>query len=285
MVVYGIITYGSENMQRLENLYKEANEKLNNDMNKILQAFIKFYGVENSEYIINKIKDSRIIWYDDSDIISDNIYDCIISSISRDELDEILQKRKKEVFLQSAYIDEFDILVLPLSFDLVKIIHEINHKIGSHIISKEPLVQISGISYSIGKNEVVEYDSDLNEAINQKMTLEILEELKNMGLKIDITPSWQEYLFPVIDLFYNTFKNELKEVNITGDLIKFKQLLGEEYYNQFSQLIFMSGFRTRRNVLKEEKVNFSTNKINTINDLVSNMKEHYDNLSQNNYKK
>lgn len=285
MVVYGIITYGSENMQRLENLYKEANEKLNNDMNKILQAFIKFYGVENSEYIINKIKDSRIIWYDDSDIISDNIYDCIISSISRDELDEILQKRKKEVFLQSAYIDEFDILVLPLSFDLVKIIHEINHKIGSHIISKEPLVQISGISYSIGKNEVVEYDSDLNEAINQKMTLEILEELKNMGLKIDITPSWQEYLFPLIDLFYNTFKNELKEVNITGDLIKFKQLLGEEYYNQFSQLIFMSGFRTRRNVLKEGKVNFSTNKINTINDLVSNMKEHYDNLSQNNYKK
>lgn len=285
MVVYGIITYGSENMQRLENLYKEANEKLNNDMNKILQAFIKFYGVENSEYIINKIKDSRIIWYDDSDIISDNIYDCIISSISRDELDEILQKRKKEVFLQSAYIDEFDILVLPLSFDLVKIIHEINHKIGSHIISKEPLVQISGISYSIGKNEVVEYDSDLNEAINQKMTLEILEELKNMGLKIDITPSWQEYLFPVIDSFYNTFKNELKEVNITGDLIKFKQLLGEEYYNQFSQLIFMSGFRTRRNVLKEGKVNFSTNKINTINDLVSDMKEHYDNLSQNNYKK
>lgn len=285
MVVYGIITYGSENMQRLENLYKEANEKLNNDMNKILQAFIKFYGVENSEYIINKIKDSRIIWYDDSDIISDNIYDCIISSISRDELDEILQKRKKEVFLQSAYIDEFDILVLPLSFNLVKIIHEINHKIGSHIISKEPLVQISGISYSIGKNEVVEYDSDLNEAINQKMTLEILEELKNMGLKIDITPSWQEYLFPVIDSFYNTFKNELKEVNITGDLIKLKQLLGEEYYNQFSQLIFMSGFRTRRNVLKEGKVNFSTNKINTINDLVSNMKEHYDNLSQNNYKK
>lgn len=285
MVVYGIITYGSENMQRLENLYKEANEKLNNDMNKILQAFIKFYGVENSEYIINKIKDSRIIWYDDSDIISDNIYDCIISSISRDELDEILQKRKKEVFLQSAYIDEFDILVLPLSFNLVKIIHEINHKIGSHIISKEPLVQISGISYSIGKNEVVEYDSDLNEAINQKMTLEILEELKNMGLKIDITPSWQEYLFPLIDLFYNTFKNELKEVNITGDLIKLKQLLGEEYYNQFSQLIFMSGFRTRRNVLKEGKVNFSTNKINTINDLVSNMKEHYDNLSQNNYKK
>lgn len=285
MVVYGIITYGSENMQRLENLYKEANEKLNNDMNKILQAFIKFYGVENSEYIINKIKDSRIIWYDDSDIISDNIYDCIISSISRDELDEILQKRKKEVFLQSAYIDEFDILVLPLSFDLVKIIHEINHKIGSHIISKEPLVQISGISYSIGKNEVVEYDSDLNEAINQKMTLEILEELKNMGLKIDITPSWQEYLFPLIDLFYNTFKNELKEVNITGDLIKLKQLLGEEYYNQFSQLIFMSGFRTRRNVLKEGKVNFSTNKINTINDLVSDMKEHYDNLSQNNYKK
>lgn len=285
MVVYGIITYGSENMQRLENLYKEANEKLNNDMNKILQAFIKFYGVENSEYIINKIKDSRIIWYDDSDIISDNIYDRIISSISRDELDKILQKRKKEVFLQSAYIDEFDILVLPLSFDLVKIIHEINHKIGSHIISKEPLVQISGISYSIGKNEVVEYDSDLNEAINQKMTLEILEELKNMGLKIDITPSWQEYLFPLIDLFYNTFKNELKEVNITGDLIKLKQLLGEEYYNQFSQLIFMSGFRTRRNVLKEGKVNFSTNKINTINDLVSNMKEHYDNLSQNNYKK
>ena len=260
-------------MHRLEQLYNETTKRFNDDLNIIIQAFINFYGVENSEYIINKISNSRIIWYDDSGK-DDDIQKQIISSINDDELIEILKKKKKEAFLQSAYIDEFDVLVLPLNYDLTHIIHEINHKIGSHVISKEPLVQISGISYSVEKNGIVESDNDLNEAINQKMTLEILEELNKLGLKINITPSWQEQLFPVIDTFYETFKELLKKLNISGNLVAFKEELGKEYFDNFSQLIFLCGFRARRSISKGEKVDFPIDRINAINDLVSNMKLH-----------
>lgn len=265
-------------MHKLEQLYNETVKRFNNDLNIIIQAFINFYGVENSEYIINKISNSRIIWYDDSNR-DDDIQNQIISSINGDELTEILKKRKKEVFLQSAYIVEIDVLILPLNYDLTHIIHEINHKIGSHIISIEPLIQISGISYSVEKNGIVEYDNDLNEAINQKMTLEILEELNKLGLKINITASWQEQLFPVIDSFYATFKEQLKNLNISGDLVAFKEKLGKEYFDKFSQLVFMCGFRARRSISKGEEVNYSIDRINTINDLVSNMKMHSETLS------
>ena len=265
-------------MHKLEQLYNEIAKRFNNDLNIIIQAFINFYGVENSEYIINKISNSRIIWYDDSNR-DDDIQNQIISSINGDELTEILKKRKKEAFLQSAYIDEIDVLILPLNYDLTHIIHEINHKIGSHIISIEPLIQISGISYSVEKNGIVEHDNDLNEAINQKMTLEILEELNKLGLKINITASWQEQLFPVIDTFYATFKEQLKNLNISGDLVAFKEKLGKEYFDKFSQLVFMCGFRARRSISKGEEVNYSIDRINTINDLVSNMKIHSETLS------
>ena len=112
-------------MHKLEQLYNETAKRFNNDLNIIIQAFINFYGVENSEYIINKISNSRIIWYDDSNR-DDDIQNQIISSINGDELTEILKKRKKEAFLQSAYIDEIDVLILPLNYDLTHIIHEIN---------------------------------------------------------------------------------------------------------------------------------------------------------------
>lgn len=272
-------------MLSLETKFNEANRKLKTDFNLITQAFIDFYGLENSEYIINKLKDLRIIWYDEPSDMSNNVFDNIITSISKEELEKILKERKKEVFLQSSYIDEFDILVLPLSYDLTKIIHEINHKIASHVISFKPLIQINGVSYSVEKDGIVEYNKSLNEAINQKMTLEIIEKLQNLGLKIEVTPSWQENLFPVINLFYDTFKNSLKELNISGNLEKFKNLLGNESFIQFSQLIYLCGYRIINTMMKEEKVRFSENKINSINNLVLVMKEHYDSLLQNDDKK
>ena len=272
-------------MQELKDKFRDVNEKLNNDINFIIQAFINFYGIKNSEYITKKIKNSRIIWYDEPCDMNNSIWDYIISSCPKAKLEKILTKRKKECFLQSAYIDELDILVLPLSYDLTKIIHEINHKIGSHIISRNPLVQISGISYSIQKNGIIEYDKDLNEAINHKMTLDIIEELKKMGLQIDVTQSWQEHLFPLIDTFYNTFKDDLKELNVSGNLVGFRKLFGDDYYSQFSQLIFMCAFKAKCAILKNERVEFSANKINSINYLVANMKDRYDILLKNKVKK
>ena len=41
----------------------------------------------------------------------------------------------------------------------------------------------------------------------------------------------------------------------------------------------MCGFRARRSISKGEEVNYSIERINTINDLVSNMKIHSETLS------
>ena len=266
-------------MHKLEQLYNNASKRLNHDIDIIIQAFINYYGIDNSEYITNRLKNSRIIWFDDKSVRSDNIYNQIISSIPKEELDIILKQRNELAFLQSTYINEFDILVLPLSYDLTQIIHELNHKIGSHIISNNPLFQINGISYCVEKHKIVTYDNELNEIINQKITIEIIKILREMGLNIDITSSWQELLFPLIDYFYDNFKNCIKGVIITGNLLKFKDSLGEEYYEEFSQKIFLTFYKYQKNLGRKEIIPFSKEKINSINELVEKMKTYNETLS------
>jgi len=179
-----------------------------------------------------------------------------------------------------------DLLVLPLSYDLTHIIHECNHKVGSHILSYEPLMQINGISYSQEiNNVVVEHDEFLSEAINQKMTLEILAELDNLGIKVKITPSWQEHLFPLINLFYETFKNLLKETFVSGDLSSFIKYVGEDNYSYFSQMIYLKGFKIRRHLRKGANPEISQEDIDMIEKIVRKMKSHYDILSDNENKK
>ena len=266
-------------MRKLEQLYNDVSKRLNHDIDIIIQAFINYYGIDNSEYITNRLKNSRIIWFDDKSVRSDNIYNQIISSIPKEELDIILKQRNELAFLQSTYINELDILVLPLSYDLTQIIHELNHKIGGHTISNNPLLQINGISYCVEKGKIITYDNELNEIINQKITIEIIKILREMGLNIDITSSWQELLFPLINYFYDNFKNSIKDVIITGNLLKFKESLGEEYYEEFSQKIFLTFYKYQKSLGRKEIISFSKEKINSINELVEKMKVYSEALS------
>ena len=166
------------------------------------------------------------------------------------------------------------------------IIHESNHKVGSHVLSYEPLVQINGISYSKETNNgVIEYDEFLSEAINHKMTLEILSELNGLGIEVKRTPSWQENLFPLINLFYETFKDLLKETFISGDLNGFVKLLGEDNYSYFSQMIYLKGFKIRRQLRKGDKPEISQEDIDLIEGIVHKMKSHYELLSDNEIRK
>lgn len=263
-------------MESLKDKFLTANERLNNELNYIIQAFINFYGEKYSDYIVNVLKSLKIIWYDDTKEKDDkDIKEHIISSLGEDEVNEYLKNHKRECFLQSAYIDEIDVLVLPLSYDITHIIHELNHKVSSHILSLEPLKMISGICLSVEENGgVVQDNSDLNEAINQKMTLEILEELRKLGLEVRYTPSWQENMFPLINLFYQTFKDRLKNVYITGNFLSFINLIGFENYNEFSQTIFLISFRLRRNLVKGEKSLFREEDIIKLEAIVKSMKEY-----------
>lgn len=262
-------------MDSLQDKYLIANKKLNNDLNYIVQAFINFYGEKYSDYIVNVLNDLKIIWYDDTKEKDDkDIKEHIVSSLKEEQIDEYLKNHKRECFLQSAYIDELDVLVLPLSYNITHIIHELNHKISSHILSIEPLKMISGICISTeGKGGVEEESSDLNEVINQKMTLEILDELKKLGLEINYTPSWQENMFPLINMFYETFKESLKNVYITGNIPSFINLIGYENYEDFSQRIFMNGFRLRRKLLKGETPLLMKDDIIKVEDIVKSMQE------------
>ncbi len=145
-----------------------------------------------------------------------------------------------------------------------------NHKISSHILSLEPLKIISGLCISVEKNgAVVQENSDLNEAINQKMTLEILNELKKLGLEVQYTPSWQENMFPLINLFYECFKNLLKDTYVSGDIFSFIKIIGVENYSEFSQTMFMKGFRLKRRLINGKTPIVTEDDIKTVENIVT----------------
>ncbi len=246
--------WGGDNMSSLQEKFTSANSRLNNELNYIIQAFINFYGKKHRDYIVSVLQDLKIIWYEDIKFKEGSeISDYIVSSLSEDQINAYLKKYNKKCFSQSAYIDEIDVLVLPLSYDITHIIHEINHKVSSHILSLEPLKIISGVCTSVEKDiGVIQENSDLNEAINQKMTLEILDELRKLGLEIQYSTSWQENMFPLINLFYESFKEILKDTYISGDIVSFIKIIGAENYSEFSQRIFMKGFRLKRSLIKGE---------------------------------
>lgn len=269
-------------MKLLQEQFTKINEKLKNDIVIIIQAFINFYGENNQEYIVSRLKNSKIIWFSNNKYVEgDDIHNYIISSIPKEELEELLKKRSKIAFLQSAYIDELDLLVLPLSYNLNHIIHEMNHKIGSHVLSKEPLVQISGLSYTIERGDMVlDMDYYLNEIINEKMTLEILGEMNLLGIKASKTPSWQENLFPLIELFYEYFKDILKETFISGNLPNLINLLGKENYDELSQFILLKGLKITKAIKRGETPEILLTDIEKAEKIVKRMEVNYENITQ-----
>lgn len=172
------------------------------------------------------------------------------------------------------FLLELDVLILPLSYNITHIIHEINHMISCHVLSKNPLRIISGLSTITEQNNgIVSNDNDLNEIINQKITIDILEELKRLGIDLKISSSWQEQLFPVINLFYKTFKDEIKKTYVTGNLLSFAKNLGGQNYIDFTQVVFLKCFKARRNISKGETKIISKDDIEQVEALVFMMNE------------
>ena len=258
----------------LKTKYKICSERLSKDLDVIIQAFINVYGTEYSDFINNRFKQLKIIWYDDKIQNFSNINDIIETTLPKEIIDKYLKKYKERCFSQSAFIDELDVLVLPLSYNITHIIHEMNHMISCHILSKNPLRIISGLCTMTEQNNgVVSNDNDLNEIINQKITIEILEELKRLGINLKISSSWQEQLFPLINLFYKTFKDEIKKTYVTGDLLSFAKILGGQNYIEFTQVLFLKCFKARKNISKGETKIISKDDIEQVEALVFMMNE------------
>jgi len=248
-------------------------EKFENDKSTLISAFINFYGENNSEYIINKINNANIIWYDSTNLdANDDILSHIITGLPKDKLEYYLSQRKRDAFLQSAYIDELNLLVLPQNYNISHIVHEINHMIGSHILSFSPYRVINGISYSVEKgNGVISENDAMNEVINQMMTFDIVNELKKSGMDIVYTPSWQDNAFPLLMPLYNRFKESLKELYISGDLSKFLNQFDKEKFQNFSHIIFMKLFRIQRKLRNNEQILIADEEIELLENMVNEM--------------
>ena len=243
----------------------------------LISAFINFYGKEKREYIREKFSDVQIILYDKIPLKEkDNIRNHIVTDISEEKLKEILDSKQQNLFLQSGFIDEFNLLILPQDYNLTHIAHECNHMIASHILSLNPLKSVNGISITLEKNGVITMHEFLNEAIIQLMTIEILNSVGEQA-----EPSWQETLFPLVNYFYNTFKNELKALFTSGNLSEFINIVGESNFDEFSQSIFIQGFKIRRALGNGNKPKIKDDDIKNVEDIVEKMKNCNNQLSLN----
>lgn len=251
-------------------------KKFENDKSFLISAFINFYGKNNAEYIINKINSANIIWYDSKEIKeNDDILSHIVTNLPKDKLEYFLSQRSRTAFLQSAYIDELNLLVLPQNYNISHIIHEINHMIGSHILSLSPYRVINGISYSVEKSDGVVLGNDsMNEVINQMMTFDIVNELKKLGMNIVYTSSWQDNAFPLLMPFYNKFKESLKELYISGNFTKFVSQFDEERFQDFTQSLFIKLFRIQRQLRNNEQVLVSDEEIKLMENMVNGMSQY-----------
>lgn len=231
----------------------------------LLRAFIKFYGVNESEYIKSQLENPKTMWYeevDDPEKITD-IWPYIKTDIPKEEVEGYLKQKNKYIFLQSAYIDDLDLLVLPKSGNINHIIHEMNHKLSSHIIREKPYAAINGLSIAVETvhGGVVTYNNNLNEVINELMTLDIISWLNIMGENVSPCYSWQSGAFKLIQPFYEFFKEPLKQLYITGNMFDFLREVGEQEFQDFTNFIerklFIIKIHLRNNkpvTIKEEDV-------------------------------
>lgn len=257
-------------------------DRFENDKNMFISGFINFYNESNSKYIIDKVKNANIIWYDSTCLKEDkDLLSHIVTNLSMDKLEYFLSKRKIEVFTQSAYINELNLLVLPQNYDISHIIHEMNHMIGSHIISLSPYMVINGLSYEMGKGDVVVLENDaMNEVINQLMTFDIINELKTLGMNVVYTTSWQDNAFPLLMPFYSRFKESLKELYISGNYMNFLNQFDKEKFQNFSQFIFMKLFSIKKRLRRNEQVAITREEIEIVESMINDMT-----LTQNTNKK
>jgi hypothetical protein len=125
-----------------------------------------------------------------------------------------------------------------------------------HILRKEPtLALLNGIGISIEKYEgfFEEYGNDLNEIINQRITRDI-ESIYRTKVKFDSSPSYQDVFFPLIEMFYSTFKQEIIKSEMTGNLMNLLDRVGSEEFEEYQQLFFRLVFKLSRS--KQENIEF-----------------------------
>jgi hypothetical protein len=232
--------------------YKENQDILHSK--DFIDSFIEFFGEEYRTIITQKILDTPVIWYVPN--IETPINPLLYTDLSEEQLQYIVKNVSDMQLKQSIYNPIYNFLVLPIDCNISHIIHEMCHMLTCHILRKEPtLALLNGIGISIEKYEgfFEEYGNDLNEIINQRITRDI-ESIYRTKVKFDSSPSYQDVFFPLIEMFYSTFKQEIIKSEMTGNLMNLLDRVGSEEFEEYQQLFFRLVFKLSRS--KQENIEF-----------------------------
>jgi len=71
----------------------------------------------------------------------------------------------------------------------------------------------------------------------------------------------------------------LKETYTSGNISNFINLVGEDNYNYFCEIIYLKSHKAMRNLKKYNNTNISNEDIETIEKIVNEMKKHYENIT------
>ena len=126
------------------------------------------------------------------------------------------------------------------------LIHELNHRVKSNILGHDDsrLLTLSGISLSFGKN-CYHKDEGIEEVINDLQARDITEIFHNLGETIfdserDFGIKIHELyplLYPLVEKFYQKYKNELKEVGLEGSLNKLFKFIDKNNFYKYASFI------------------------------------------------
>lgn len=243
---------------------------------KLLAAYLKEAGLFKNNYT------KRIIGSTNEDILKNS-----------NNLEMITNLLMLENASGGEFMDENNNKVVMLSLSLLNpltIIHEINHSVSNirlAFLNDKSEINKRGIAVTY-KNVGYRFESIfLNELINEKSSFEIYDIfIKNGGSYKDILLPFndQDYItayenyFPIVNNFYNTFKNLLKESIMCESQNYLVNIIGKDNLIKYYELInlYMQKESDKENIIKE------------INNLVIRMEEHYKNtydLIKNDYNK
>lgn len=234
-------------------------------IDQIKKIFIKFYGKEYEELIVKRLSSlEAIIFYDKkTNVISDT--SSKKSYLQHYGITDMNNKIIAEEIPFSKYIirngfpgmmswvekgNLKTIIYFPrkdqssINYDYV-LIHELLHVLDEHIIiqDEDKVVTRGGFSTMtlVGDYEVEDYEW-FNELIHQRISEEIMEYTINLQINLYNTKEERiiaknKYLKdqnPVIEQFYQTFKQKLIEYKINGYLEKLINDLGKDNFLQFN---------------------------------------------------
>lgn len=244
-----VMYYGEEYRDIITNRIKNTNfyTYISSCTIEAIYDYLIEYKTFNDEFIeifnkYNKKGDFAKIF--DNGIKIDNFYKKqIISSLSSN-----VQINGFHVFTFDKHNNPTSNVFVALFADTKNLIHELNHSITSEVLAFE--INDDNVPATIVRNGIAnthaanhyKLGNGLEEIINDKIAEEITENFYNLGgsfpkSKIKYPETIYSELFPIIDKFYNKYKDLLKIARITGNTNILFTKIKKEKFIEFQNMI------------------------------------------------